>query len=146
MKNLKALENLKTSAKEQSKELNNTIEEIHKEKLDFIQISLTNTLNQKLNTFNQNTKEELKQVNLKLNKVYQLNSDIDLTDEERFYVIGSNYNPFTGTFDGHSHEISNLSLKNEKLSFAGLFGRITGTVKNIDAKNMKINGNVNTGG
>ena len=93
-----------------------------------------------------NTKEELKQVNLKLNKVYQLNSDIDLTDEERFYVIGSNYNPFTGTFDGHSHEISNLSLKNEKLSFAGLFGRITGTVKNIVAKNMKINGNVNTGG
>ena len=93
-----------------------------------------------------NTKEELKQVNLKLNKVYQLNSDIDLTDEERFYIIGSNYNPFTGTFDGHSHEISNLSLKNEKLSFAGLFGRITGAVKNIVAKNMKINGNVNTGG
>ena len=63
VKNLEALENLKTSAKEQNKELMHTIEEIHNQRLDSIQISLTNTLREKLNIFNLNIKEELNQKN-----------------------------------------------------------------------------------
>lgn len=61
MKNLEVLENLKVSAKEQNEELMSTIEEIHNQRLDSIQTSLMNILREKLNIFNQNTKEELNQ-------------------------------------------------------------------------------------
>ena len=93
-----------------------------------------------------NSADELKQVNLKLDKVYKLNADIDLTNESKYYEIGSLLNPFKGTFDGNGHKISNLTLTNEIVSYAGIFGYTTGTIKNLTIDNVNVTGNNYVGG
>ena len=47
---------------------------------------------------------------------------------------------FKGTFDGQNHVISNLTASNDAAGYAaaGLFGSITGTVKNVTLKNVNI--------
>ena len=93
-----------------------------------------------------NSADELKQINLKLDKVYKLNADIDLTNESKYYEIGSLLNPFKGTFDGNGHKISNLTLTNEIVSYAGIFGYTTGTIKNLTIDNVNVTGNNYVGG
>ena len=93
-----------------------------------------------------NTKEDLKQINLKLDKVYKLNNDIDLTGEDKYYIIGSGKNPFTGTFDGNGHVISGLTINNQNVSYAGIFGYATGTIKNLTVSDENITGNNYVGG
>ena len=76
-------------------------------------------------------------------KTILLMNDIDL--------YGSNWTPvgnvtayptvtFKGTFDGQDHIISNLTASDNAVGHAaaGLFGSITGTVKNVTLKNVNI--------
>ena len=76
-------------------------------------------------------------------KTILLMNDIDL--------YGSNWTPvgnvndyptvtFKGTFDGQNHVISNLTASDDAAVYAaaGLFGSITGTVKNVTLKNVNI--------
>ncbi len=84
-----------------------------------------------------NTAADLKQINLKLGSAYKLMNDIDLTGN-RFYMIGSSQNNFSGTFDGNGKTISNLTLNNPNGSYAGLFGYSRGTIKNLTLSNFII--------
>ena len=76
-------------------------------------------------------------------KTILLMNDIDL--------YGSNWTPvgnvtayptvtFQGTFNGQGHTISNLTASDDAAVYAaaGLFGSITGTVKNVTLKNVNI--------
>ncbi len=62
---------------------------------------------------------------------YKLVADIDMSGEESFKPIGgSQYaTRFTGVLDGDGHTIRNLSVSSA--SYAGLFGYLGGTVKNL---------------
>ena len=58
-----------------------------------------------------------------------LTTHIDLTGGA-WTPIGSESNPYTGTFDGQNHTISGMTLENAE-SYSGLFGNVTGTVQNF---------------
>lgn len=73
---------------------------------------------------------------------YELTADIVLTGE--WTPIGNNDNPFTGTFDGKGHTISGLTISNNG-NWVGLFGTVTGTVKNLSLVDVNIYGNEHVG-
>ena len=58
-----------------------------------------------------------------------LTTNIDLTSEA-WTPIGSESNPYTGTFDGAGFTISGMTLENAE-SYSGLFGNVTGTVRDF---------------
>jgi len=70
---------------------------------------------------------------------FKLMADIDLSDyiETDFNIIGIYLSggvgkmPFTGVFDGNGHTISNFSYASENTGSAGLFGFVTGIVKDL---------------
>lgn len=75
-------------------------------------------------------------------KTVTLNADIDLAGED-WTPIGTSTNPFTGTFDGQGHTISNVYVNFN--GNAGLFGQVaeqtenvTGTVQNLTVHNATI--------
>lgn len=75
---------------------------------------------------------------------YIQTSDIDLlNDSTDIKAIGSQTDPFNGSYDGAEHRISNYSYvdpnfntSNEPERMAGLFGRVTG----FSIKNMRLDG------
>lgn len=83
-----------------------------------------------------NSIEDLKKIGEKGGKYlglsYALGSDINMYEyllTNTWAPIGTENNPFTGTFDGRGHSINNLYIENE---YAGLFGYTDGaTIKNI---------------
>lgn len=77
---------------------------------------------------------------------YELTADITLTGE--WMPIGNNDNPFTGTFDGKGHTIKGLAItdtQNNGINWVGLFGAVTGTVKNVAIVGANIYGNEHVG-
>ena len=58
-----------------------------------------------------------------------LTTNIDLTGAD-WTPIGNASTIYTGTFDGQNHTISGMTLENAE-SYSGLFGNVTGTVKNF---------------
>ena len=70
-------------------------------------------------------------------KYFKLANDIDLSDYDNFTPINSeNFNNmFTGTLDGDNHAISNLTQNTDN---AGFFASISGTIKNLNFKNVDI--------
>lgn len=58
-----------------------------------------------------------------------LTTNIDLTGEA-WTPIGSESNPYTGTFDGAGYTISGMTIENAE-SYSGLFGNVTGTVRDF---------------
>jgi len=72
-------------------------------------------------------------------KNFKLMADIDLSDyiETDFNIIGFYLSggvgkiPFAGVFDGNNHTISNFSYASENTGSAGLFGFVTGIVKDL---------------
>ena len=99
----------------------------------------------------------------------RLANDIDLTDTGEFLPIGSNADPFMGTFDGAGHAITGLQVTSPASNGFGLIGwstnatirdlRVTGTVislggpttggilagstTNTKVSNVHVNGTVN---
>ena len=76
-------------------------------------------------------------------KTVLLMNDIDLSGSYWTPVGNVNDYPtvtFKGTFDGQNHVISNLTASDDAKGYAaaGLFGSITGTVKNVTLKNVNI--------
>lgn len=68
----------------------------------------------------------------------KLIDDIDLSDicsqtTEGWIPIGSESEPYTGTFDGQGYSISGLYI-NCSLNYCGLFGSLEGTVKNLSVE------------
>jgi RHS repeat-associated core domain len=82
------------------------------------------------------TAAQLAGVSTGLGKCFQLGNDIDLSSNANWVPVGSNTAPFTGTFDGNGHTISNLTIGTSSepstLSYLGLFGSINNaTIKNL---------------
>ena len=59
-----------------------------------------------------------------------LTADITLVQTLSWTPIGSESNPYTGTFDGQGHTISGMTIENAT-GYSGLFGNVTGTVRNF---------------
>ncbi|MBO5762740.1 MAG: hypothetical protein J6R85_02625, partial [Lentisphaeria bacterium] len=77
-------------------------------------------------------------------KTIILATDIDLNNEE-WTPIGTDAKPFSGTFDGGNHTISNLKITGYN-SNVGLFGFTTdGEIKNFTLTNADVSGRLNVG-
>ena len=80
-----------------------------------------------------------------------LTADITLVQTLSWTPIGSESNPYTGTFDGQGHTISGMTIENAT-GYSGLFGNVTGTVRdftvdgtitiNTTATDLKVGGAV----
>ncbi|MCD8312944.1 MAG: hypothetical protein LUC24_02130, partial [Bacteroidales bacterium] len=67
-----------------------------------------------------------------------LTNDISLSGE--WTPIGTSSNPFSGTFDGGGHTVSNLTITGDN-DYVGLFGYTTGgEVKNLTVENATVSG------
>ena len=81
--------------------------------------------------------QHLKEINYIPSAYYQVANDIDMTDET-FEPIGTSTIPFTGTFDGNGHKITNLTIITEKNN-VGMFGSVNkGTIRNFILENINI--------
>lgn len=88
-----------------------------------------------------------------LGKYYLLNSNIDITSVSNWTPIGGSYS-FNGTFDGGGHVIIgmniNVTVSSGNIGYIGLFGKCSGTIKNLGITQSKItavcNSSTYTGG
>ncbi len=55
-----------------------------------------------------------------------------------FWMIGDEQFPFAGDFDGAGRTISNLAYRYDRADLVGLFGCVTGTVRNLTLVNPKV--------
>ena len=72
---------------------------------------------------------------------FQLRADIDMSeyDETAYNIIGTDReSTFGGIFDGNDHTISNLSLSTTHQWYTGLFGCVSGQIKNLGLINPDI--------
>ena len=69
------------------------------------------------------------------NKTFYLAADLDLQDIA-WTPIGSNANPFQGSFDGQGHTISNLYVNNG--GWSGIFGHVGISTKNCVISNLNV--------
>jgi hypothetical protein len=78
---------------------------------------------------------------------FQLIEDINLTGYTNLNKIGNSI-PFTGTFDGDSHTISNFTYSEPSEAYIGLFGYVSGSdanITNLDLDNINITGLASVG-
>ena len=62
------------------------------------------------------------------------------------YSDGVSVQTYTGTFDGGGHTISGLYFADSSISYVGLFGSSTGTIKNIKVADSYFKGDTYVGG
>ncbi len=92
-----------------------------------------------------NDYDSLKQIPLKLGSVYKLTADIELSGE-RFYMLGSYMNYFTGKLYGNNMTIHNLTINSPHVSYVGLVGfNNCGTVTGLNLNNANITAGNYTG-
>ncbi|MCQ2063326.1 MAG: hypothetical protein MJY99_08320 [Fibrobacter sp.] len=66
---------------------------------------------------------------------------IVIKEYKKWIPVGTEENPYTGTFDGKGHTISGLYIDNAEMEYVGMFGYISGaTVKNVGVVNSYIKG------
>ncbi|NPU83995.1 MAG: filamentous hemagglutinin N-terminal domain-containing protein [Syntrophaceae bacterium] len=106
------------------------------------------------------TGTDLQGMNGDLTKNYALGADINAKGTDTwnetiqkppvrygFEPIGDNANPYTGTFEGLGHTISNIYIKNRQVSSGGLFGAVgtSGEVRNVRLSGGTITGSGSLG-
>lgn len=79
-----------------------------------------------------------------LDASYELMNDLDLS-EFLWEPIGTNSQPFTGTFEGNGHVIRNLTVSGAA-DDSGLFGESSGTIRNIGLEGAAVSGGARVGG
>jgi PGF-CTERM protein len=97
---------------------------------------------------------ELQAMEDDLNASYRLAADINASgtvawnDGSGFKPIGTDSNPFTGTFNGSGYAISGLTIDRSDTDGVGLFGDIgsSGLVHDVLVLNVNITGSSRTGG
>lgn len=98
---------------------------------------------------------ELQAMGLDLDEDYLLTADIDCEgfdsgDGFGFAPVGTNsgsWAPFTGTFDGQGHVISNLTVNRQSSHERALFGIAQfADIRNVGLENVEIAGNGSVGG
>lgn len=77
------------------------------------------------------------------NGYFKQTANIDLSGEEWIPIASESSMPFKGTYDGGGHEITNL--KNDRKYEGGLFGYLSGTVKNLAVINCDVSYNSGNG-
>jgi hypothetical protein len=87
----------------------------------------------------------LKQIPLKLSSIYKLTGNIDLSGQ-RFYMLGSYMNIFTGKILGNEKTISNLTIDSPHATYVGFSGFNKGTITALTLDNIYLNTNNYTGG
>lgn len=87
------------------------------------------------------------------NKYFRLENDLDFTGRNYLPVGFSDSAPFDGTFDGQGKTISGISFSigdqsaiDINKATIGIFGAVSGTVKNLRLAGSSIEGGNNTGG
>ena len=77
--------------------------------------------------------------NAYLNGVYTLESDLDFTGKHWPAVFTSE--AFTGSIIGNGHTIKNVTLEQSSndVTYFGLFGQISGSIKNVTFDSIKVN-------
>lgn len=80
--------------------------------------------------------------NFSITSTYYLQNNIDLECDEnnQWIPIGNTTNPFEGVLDGQNYSISGLYISNEEIN-QGLFGIISGTIRNLTIEDSYINSN-----
>ncbi|RCU43706.1 PKD domain-containing protein [Haloplanus salinus] len=88
-----------------------------------------------------------------LDEHFQLQNDIGASETSSwnggsgFDPIGDSGTPFTGTFDGNGHTITDLTIDRGSTNYVGLFGLTEGsTVEKVGLVDASVTGNDNTGG
>lgn len=81
-----------------------------------------------------------------LDGYYVLEQDIDLLGGTFTPVGNENEGAFTGTLDGQGHMISNLMIREPESKYAGLFGYLEGTVRNVKLDRITMSGGRYAGG
>ncbi|MBJ7556301.1 GLUG motif-containing protein [Marinomonas spartinae] len=101
-----------------------------------------------------NTLDNLQAINTNLTGTYALSKDIDASATSSWnngagFVPLSNYftTQFTGTFDGQSHVISNLTIHRPSTDFVGLFGNVDSgvAIRNVGLEGGSISGQSSVG-
>lgn len=83
--------------------------------------------------------------NADLTANYRLTRDIDLSGTD-FRGIGSRDHPFSGSFDGDGHTVSNMTIHRPEDNNVGFFNFIRGaTVKNVTLRNADVTGKYSVG-
>lgn len=77
-------------------------------------------------------------------KTITLANDIDLSNLQWTPVGTASNKTFAGTFDGQGHTVSNFNAVGDQ--YAGLFGAVSGTVKNVNVSNATVSSNHYAGG
>jgi hypothetical protein len=91
------------------------------------------------------TPAQLNAVRTNLSANYILVADIDLSGYFPWVPIGDNATPFTGSFDGAGHKITNLviAFPSTVTDYVGLFGYAEGaTIKNLNIERGAVYGTV----
>ncbi len=83
------------------------------------------------------TVEGLQAIQNNLGGTYVLDTDLDLTGSV-FTPLGNPWAPFTGTFDGKGHTISNFVWNKQEVTGPGLFGCSGGTIRNLKLQNSRL--------
>ena len=85
----------------------------------------------------------------KEDKVYKLMNDIDFNGQ-KFYMLGSEFNTFKGTFDGSAKTLKNIDIKvpiKGDLSNVGVFGKASSAyIYGLTLENVNVSGYINIGG
>lgn len=71
------------------------------------------------------------------NAYYKLVNDLDFSEVTDFTPVFLS-RAFTGSFDGDGHTLKNISI-NKRHTYVAIFGRNSGTIKNLNIENMNIN-------
>lgn len=67
--------------------------------------------------------------------------DLDFSGYENIGMIGNEDTPFAGVFDGDSHKITGLKIKNPD-GLSGMFAQLHGTVKNLQMADCEFFGKI----
>jgi len=93
------------------------------------------------------TPEQLQLMALNLAANYTLGVDLDMVAILDFEPVGDYTTPFTGTFDGLGHTISNLTINRPGEDYVGLFGCTDGAViRNVGLIGSSVTGAESVGG
>ena len=89
--------------------------------------------------------KDWKVASLKNNGNYKLESDLDFS-KNKYYMLGSNQNKFSGTLDGNDKTVKNITINGNRTNFLGMIGFVnSGTIHGITVKNIEVNGYGNVG-
>ncbi len=79
-----------------------------------------------------------------LDRNIRLTGDIDMTGYD-WVPLADEATVFSGIFDGRGHRIKGLTIAGGALQFTGFFGRVSGTIRNLDVT-VQVNGGSYAGG